>query len=139
RNKNNLLQVQKSLEAAGFNLEENKNGIMLYVVNFYLNVLLNKESVIIAQDQIEISKKQVEKAKTLVDAGSQPKSILLEADATLAANEQQLTNAQNTLDLSLLSLAQLLQVSHKGFDIQDVPLTIDAASLIYNDTDVIFN
>ena len=139
RNKNNLLQVQKSLEAAGFNLEENKNGIMLYVVNFYLNVLLNKESIIIAQDQINISKKQVEKAKTLVEAGSQPRSTLLEADATLAANEQQLTTAQNTLDLSLLSLAQLLQVSHKGFDVQDVPLTIDSASLIYNDTDLIFN
>ncbi|MDF1518053.1 MAG: TolC family protein [Lutibacter sp.] len=139
RNKNNLLQVQKSLEAAGFDLEENKNGIMLFVVNNYLNVLLNKESIIIAQDQIYISQKQVEKAKVLVDAGSQPRTTLLEAEATLAANEQQLTTAQNTLDLSLLSLAQLLQVSHKGFDIQEVPLTIDAASLIYNDTDLIFN
>ncbi|KUO67693.1 MAG: transporter [Lutibacter sp. BRH_c52] len=139
RNKNNLLQVQKSLEAAGFNLEENKNGIMLYVVNFYLNVLLNKESIVIAQDQIDISKKQVERAKTLVEAGSQPKTTLLEAEATLAANEQQLTTAKNTLDLSLLSLAQLLQVSHKGFDVQDVPLTINSASLIYNDTDIIFN
>lgn len=138
RNKNNLLQVQKSLEAAGFDLEENKNGIMLYVVNFYLNVLLNKESLIIAQDQIDISKNQVEKAKALVEAGSQPEATLLEAEATLAANEQQLTTAQNTLDLSLLSLAQLLQVSHKGFDVQDVALTIDSASLIYNDTDVIY-
>lgn len=139
RNKNNLLQVQKSLQAAGFDLEENKNGIMLYVVNFYLNVLLNKESLLIAQDQIDISIKQVEKAKALVEAGSQPRTTLLEAEATLAANEQQQTTAQNTLDLSLLSLAQLLQVSHKGFDIQDVPLTIDSASLIYNDTDLIFN
>lgn len=139
RNKNNLLQVQKNLEAAGFNLEENKNGIMLNVVNFYLNVLLNKEGIIIAQDQIEISKKQVEKAKTLVEAGSQPRTTLLEAEATLAANEQQLTTAQNALDISLLSLAQLLQVSHKGFDIQDVSITIDAASLTYNDTDLIFN
>ena len=139
RNKNNLLQVKKSLEAAGFDLEENKNGIMLFVVNDYLNVLLNKESLIIAQDQIEISKKQVEKAKVLVEAGSKPKASLLEAEATLASNEQQLTTAQNNLDLSLLALAQLIQVSHKGFDVQDVSLTIDSASLIYNDTDVIFN
>ena len=139
RNKNNLLQVKKSLEAAGFDLEENKNGIMLFVVNDYLNVLLNKESLIIAQDQIEISKKQVEKARVLVEAGSKPKASLLEAEATLASNEQQLTTAQNNLDLSLLALAQLIQVSHKGFDIEDVVLTIDSASLIYNDTDVIFN
>lgn len=139
RNKNNLLQVKKSLEAAGFDLEENKNGIMLFVVNDYLNVLLNKESIIIAQDQIDISKKQVEKARSLVESGSKPKASLLEAEATLASNEQQLTTAQNNLDLSLLALAQLIQVSHKGFDVQDVFLTIDSASLIYNDTDVIFN
>ena len=65
RNKITLLQAQKSLEAAGFDLEENKNGIMLYVVNFYLNVLLNKESIKIAEDQIVISTNQVEKAKEL--------------------------------------------------------------------------
>lgn len=139
RNKNYLLQAQKNLEVAGFDLEENKNGIMLYVVNSYLTVLLNKESIIIAEDQIVISNNQVIKAKDLVEAGEQPRNILLEAEATLAANEQQLTTAQNSLDLSLLSLAQLLQLSHIGFDIEEIVLDISSASLIYNDTDAIFN
>ncbi len=139
RNKNYLIQAQKNLEAAGFDLEENKNGIMLFVVNSYLNVLLNRESLKIAQDQIEISVNQVRKANDLVEAGEQPRNILLEAEATLATNEHQMTTAQNTLDLSLLSLAQLLQLSHKGFDIEAVVLNINSASLIYNDTDEIFN
>ncbi len=138
-NKINLLQTQKNLEAAGFDLEENKNSIMLFVVNSYLNVLLNKESIVIAEEQILISKSQVEQTKALVDAGEVPRANLLEAEATLASNEQQLTSAQNTLDLALLNLAQLLQVSHKGFDIENVTLNIDSASLIYNDTDAIFN
>jgi len=138
-NKINLLQTQKSLEAAGFDLEENKNSIMLFVVNSYLNVLLNKESIVIAEEQILISKSQVEKTQALVNAGEVPRANLLEAEATLATNEQQLTTAQNTLDLALLNLAQLLQVSHKGFDIESVTLNIDSASLIYNDTDAIFN
>ncbi|UMB52721.1 TolC family protein [Lutibacter sp. A64] len=138
-NKINLLQTQKNLEAAGFDLEENKNSIMLFVVNSYLNVLLNKESIVIAEEQILISKSQVEQTKALVDAGEVPRANLLEAEATLASNEQQLTSAQNTLDLALLNLAQLLQVSHKGFDIESVTLNIDSASLIYNDTDAIFN
>jgi len=139
RNKYNLLQTQKTLEAAGFDLQENKNNIMLFVVNSYLNVLLNKESIKIATDQITISKSQVEKANQLVDAGEQPRSVLLEAEATLANNEQQLTASKNALDLSLLSLAQLLQLSHKGFDIETVELNINSASLIYNDTDEIYN
>lgn len=139
RNRNLLIQAQKNLEAAGFDLEENKNGIMLYVVNGYLNVVLNKEGLKIAEDQVVIGTQQVQKAKDLVEAGEQPRNILLEAEATLAANEQQLVTAQNTLDISLLNLAQLLQLSHKGFDVEGVQLNVNAASLIYNDTDEIFN
>jgi outer membrane protein len=139
RNKYNLLQAKKQLQAAGFDLQENKNNIMLYVVNSYLNVLLAKENIIIAQDQVDISKNQVEKAKDLVAAGSSAKAALLEAEASKASNDEKLTNAKNSLDLALLSLSQLLQVSNKGFDVEDVKLNIDSASLLYNDTDAIFN
>ena len=139
RNKNYLLQTKKNLEAAGFDLEKNKNDIMLYVVNSYLNALLSKENLTIAEDQVAISKSQLDKVKSLVDSGSQPMSTLYEAQATLANNEQQLTTAKNNVDLALLSLAQLLQISHRGFDVQDVELNINSASLIYNDTDDIYN
>lgn len=139
RNQMNLMQARKNLEAAGYDLEESKNNIMLFVVNSYLNVLLNKESVIIAKDQVEISKKQVEITKKLVDAGSSPKADLLDAQATLASNEERLTSALNQVDLALLSLAQLLQLPHAGFDVETVELSVNASSLLYNDTDHIFN
>ena len=57
---------------------------MLFVVNSYLNVFLNKESIKIAKDQIDISKSQLEKAQALVKAGEVPRANLLEAEATLA-------------------------------------------------------
>lgn len=138
RNRNNLFQAKKDLEAAGYDLEANKNIIMLYIVNSYLDILLNKENLKIAQDQIVISESQVEKSKGLVESGSKAKAILLEAQATLATNKQQLTSAQNAVNISLLNLAQLLQISHKGFDIADVKLDVTSASLIYNDTDAIY-
>lgn len=138
RNKNILAQAKKDLESAGYDLEENKNTIMLFIVNSYLNVLLNKESLKIAQDQIVISENQVVLAKGLVESGSKAKAVLLEAEATLATNNQQLTSVQNTLDLSLLSLAQLLQISHKGFDIEDVLLNMTSEALQYKNTDDIF-
>lgn len=138
RNRNILAQAKKDLEAAGYDLEENKNTIMLFIVNSYLNVLLNKESLIIAEDQIVISKNQVKEAQGLVESGSKAKSVLLEAQATLATNNQQLTGAQNTLNLSLLSLAQLLQISHKGFDVEDVLLNMTSEALKYKNTDDIF-
>jgi outer membrane protein len=100
--------------------------------------LLNKENLKIAKDQIEISESQVEKSKGLVESGSKARAVLLEAQATLATNNQQYTSAQNALDLSLLSLAQLLQISHKGFDVEEVVLEVSSASLIYSDTDAIY-
>lgn len=139
RNKRSLEQAQKTLEAAGYNLEENKNGIMLFVVNSYLNVLLNKENLKIAKDQLEISKGQLERAAELVESGTQPRATLLEAEATIATNRQQVTTAQNALDLSILSLAQLLMVSHKDFDIQDYNFDITEAALMYNNTDEIYD
>jgi outer membrane protein len=139
RNRNNLLQAKKNLETAGYDLEANKNSIMLFIVNSYLNVLLNKESLIISEEQIVISESQVEKAKGLVESGSKAKAILLEAQATLATNQQQLTASKNALDLSLLSLAQLLQISHKGFDVEDVLLNMTAPAIENKNTDDIFN
>jgi outer membrane protein len=139
KNKNILIQAKKDLEAAGFNLQENKNNIMLFVVNSYLNVLLAKENIIIAQDQVKISANQVEKAKELVAAGASAKAALLEAEASKASNVENLTNALNNLDLALLSLSQLLQIPNKNFDIKDVTLNINSGALLYNDTDAIFN
>lgn len=139
RNRMALIQAKQNLEAAGFDLEESKNNIMLFVVNGYLNVLLNKESVIIAKEQIEVSKTQVEFTKELVEAGSSPIADLLDAQATLASNEEQLTIRQNQVDLALLSLAQLLQLSPRGFDVEPVALTVNSSSLVYNDTDQIYN
>ena len=138
RNKNILAQAKKDLEAAGYDLEESKNTIMLFIVNSYLNVLLNKETLKISEDQIVISKNQVEKSKGLVESGAKARAVLLEAEATLATNNQQLTAAKNDLDLSLLNLAQLLQISHKGFDIEDVLLNMTSEALKYTSTDDIF-
>ncbi|MDP6922302.1 MAG: TolC family protein [Lutibacter sp.] len=138
RNKYLLEQAKKNLEMAGYDLEEQKNTLMLSIVNAYLNVLLGKESLSIAKEQVLIGKSLVEKERTLVASGVKAQASLLQAEASLAENRQQEVATQNNVDLALLSLAQILQVSHKGFDIKEVVLNIDAASLIYNDTDLIY-
>lgn len=138
RNQYLLQQAKKNLELASLITNESKNNIMLLVVNEYLNVLLNKESLKIAEDQVNITKNQVEKSKKLIEAGVKPKATLLEAEATLANNKQQAVVAKNNLELSLLSLAQLIQTSYKNFDIEDVNITINTATLTYKDTDKIF-
>ncbi|MDP2089338.1 MAG: TolC family protein [Flavobacteriaceae bacterium] len=139
RNLNTVKQAELGHEASILSLEKIKNDISLNVVNYYLNILFNKESVKVAQEQLQISKLQLNRTKQLVAEGVKPKGDLLEAEATLANDEEKLVSAQNSLDLSLLSLAHLLQISPKNFDVQEVKLNISSLTLKYNNTDAVFD
>lgn len=138
RNLNSIKQAELGHEASLLDLEKMKNDISLYVVNSYLNILFNKENLKVAQDQLQISKLQLSKVERLVEEGARAKSELLEAEATVASDEEKVVTAQNSLDLSLLSFAQLLQVSHRNIDIEDVKLSLGTPQLKYDDTDAIF-
>ncbi len=139
RNINNLKLAKNQFEKAKLSVEETKNNILLYIVNLYLGILLNKEAISVAEEQVKITKKQTERAKSLVESGVKPKSLLLEAEANVASAQEKLVNAQNNFDLAKLNLAQALQISSEDFNIEEIDITIDKASLTYQDVDVIFN
>lgn len=138
RNLNTLKQAKLGHEASVLDLEKMKNDISLNVVNYYLNALYNKESIKVAKEQLEISKLLLEKTKKLIESGSKSRSELYDSEASVANDEEKLVSAQNSLDLSILSLAQLLQVSHRDFDIKEVNLKLSSPNLSLNNTDLIF-
>ncbi|MDO7172904.1 TolC family protein [Mariniflexile sp. AS56] len=139
RNTNLYKQAKLGLESSKVQLQKLKDDISLFVVNSYLNALLNKENYKIAEEQYKVTQQQVERITVLFNEGSQPKSALLDVEAQLASNKEQLINAQNSIDLALLNLAQLLQISHRGFDVEEVTFNLSSVELLYNDTDQIFN
>jgi len=138
RNLNVLKQSKIALKSSSFDLEKMKNDISLNVLNAYLNVLFNKETIKTAKSQVKISKEQLEKTTKLVKAGVQPKGNLLDVEATYASDQEKLVNAQNGLDLALLNLTQLLQLPKNNFDVKDVTIKIPTVSLITNNPNVIF-
>jgi len=127
-------QAKIGLETSKYDLEKLKDDISLIVVNSYLNVLFNKENLKIAQSQIKVSSQQVVQASKLLEAGVQPKSNLLEAEANLANDEQKVVVAQNALDLALLNLAQTLQLDYVGFNVEDISIENPSNLLLYNET-----
>jgi outer membrane protein len=95
-----------------------KDDISLFVINAYLDVLFSKEAVKVAVPQVEITKEQLERTSQLVEAGTLPRGDLLDVEATLANDEQNLIITQNSVRLSLITLAQLLQLEdYENFDI----------------------
>ncbi|MFC5194616.1 MULTISPECIES: TolC family protein [Bizionia] len=126
RNTSTYKQAELGIESSQLQLDILKDNISLNVVNQYLNILLNKENLKVAEEQIIISEKQVNQLSELVDSGVRPRADLYEVQAQLASDQERLINTQNSVDLALLSLAQLLQVSQDGFDVQPMALTLPA-------------
>ena len=139
RNINLLNQSKLNLERNQFELEKFKDDISLNVANTYLNVLFNKENLELAKLQVEFSEFQVNQVKTLVEAGSEPNSTLIETQATYSRDIQNLTIAENNHDLALLTLAQLLQLPYENFDVKVIEIDTPSANLMYNDIAPILN
>ena len=126
---NRLRKSDLAILASRYQVDKIKDDISLNVINSFLRVLFDKETLKVAEPQLEISKKQLERTQALVDAGTLPKGDLLDIQATLANDEQSVVVAENNLKISLLSLAQLLQLDDiYNFDVADssisnIPLT----------------
>ncbi|MFR3489335.1 MAG: TolC family protein [Alistipes ihumii] len=68
---------------------------------------------------VALSMAQIERSRLLVDSGKSPESELYESRALLAKDSLTLTQARNTLTLSLLDLSQALnREDATGFDIR---------------------
>jgi len=119
----NLREVQRaklSKLASQYRLSKMKDDISLFVANAYLQVLLNKANLESLLSQNEVSNAQIERTQQLVDAGSLPRGDLLEIQATNAREQQDIVNARNNIQISLISLAQLLLVKdYESFDVED--------------------
>ncbi|WP_338357220.1 TolC family protein [Yeosuana marina] len=127
----NLRQLHRSnlqILASKYQLDSMKDDISLFVANSFLQILFNKEQLKVLKSQLEISKQDLARTQELVDAGSLPKGDVLEIQATVATQEQQIVVAENTLLISKIQLAQSLLIEdYENFDIVDanynVPLT----------------
>lgn len=119
----NFKEVQRakiSKLAAQFRLTKMEDDISLYVANNYLQVILNKANLKVLTAQNTITKDQLSRTQDLVDAGVLPEGDLLEIRANDASERQAIVNAENTVEVSLISLAQLLLIKdYQNFDIEE--------------------
>lgn len=138
RNKNNLKQAELSIKGSELDVEQNENDISLRVVNAYLNVLFAKENVNVAKVQSEISANQIKRAKAQFNAGAVPKSDLLNVQSSAANDAQTVVIQENNLNLNLLQLAQLLQISPNGFDVATIEVSSPSEALLLSTSNEVY-
>lgn len=136
--KYNIDARRAEMKASEADLDKIKSDIELNVTIAFLQVLLYKENVRTLSDQLELTLQKIEQKIVLVNAGKQPEGELYELKAQQAKEEMSLTQADNNLKLSLLDLAQIIELEHfENLDI-DVPenmmpseLTLLSAEEVY--------
>ncbi len=120
RNLRQLQRAKLSGLAAQYSLEQMQDDIALFVANSYLQVLVNKETLKVLEEQHLVTLDQLDRTQKLVDQGVAPQGDLLQIKALSAEEEQQIITAENAVHLSLVSLAQTLLIEdYENFDIAE--------------------
>lgn len=123
-----------NLEAATADLGKARDNISVQVAQAYVQILYNIELRDVAQRQIDIDSMQVERLREMYRTGKASGVEVAQQEATLAQSRLTLTQADNDYRISLLTLAQLLELpSPEGFTIvrPDIAaLTVDEAAAL---------
>ena len=104
--------------AKKYDIEKVINDISITVATDFLQLLFNKELVIMAEKQLDISSQQEERISKLVKEGQLAKSSLLETRSQVASEQLQLVKAKSQKAIALLNIKQLLEIeANNNFEI----------------------
>lgn len=109
-NINSLRAAQQDKLSSEESLNRAKENVIFNTSSRYLQVLLNVELLEIAQGNLETSLKQLEQINAQVEVGSRPVVDLYNQESQVANDELQVTNQENALSISKLSLVRQLQI-----------------------------
>lgn len=112
------------------NVEKVKNDLVLSVVTKYLEAITNKDLTTAAQQQVALSKTQLEAQRANYEVGNKTLADLSQARSQLATDELSLTTAQNSYDLSILDLKQLMEMNPVTDIVLEKPPLPDVEKLV---------
>ncbi|TFF37945.1 TolC family protein [Mucilaginibacter psychrotolerans] len=115
--KSDIQQKNVEVERANLSILQQVNDLTLQITQYYLNILLDKETIIYQQNVVATSQAQVDRAKKRLDAGSIAQKDVAQLLAQLANDKYTLVTAENAQRQDLISLKQLLQLSATSFDV----------------------
>lgn len=126
QNYNTVKKNELAYTSSQYDSEKMENDIALQLTGAYLNIIFNHEMLMVAQNQADITKQQIERTRNLVEAGTLPKGDLLEIEAQGLMEEVNVIRADNNLSLSYLDLLQILDLSaNEDFEIERPNITVD--------------
>jgi outer membrane protein len=126
-----IRQNSYNLMARLQDVESLKNNITVSIGGSYLQILLNTELLKIAEDQLAVTRQQVERNQRFVEVGNLSRGDLYEIQAQEAREAASVVKARNELETSYLNLIQYMDLEPseiKMFSIVTPKLEITDAS-----------
>lgn len=137
---NQIKQNKLLLEQSIFQEEVEKNNIVLNILETYLQTLYSKESISIADNNLDASEKEVLRAKARLDAGTIALSDYTEAQSQAATNKYNVIAAKNDYQQNIIVLKQLLELQPLDtLEIEAIDENMDLINLELNKNEVYNN
>jgi outer membrane protein len=116
---NQIKQNRLLLYADQTATEKVRNDLVLQVVTSYMQILYNRDLLAASIQQQEVARLTANQQQLLLDAGNKTLADVSEAKSQVATAELNVTNAQNALTISNLTLAQLMEMPpNTTFEVQ---------------------
>ncbi|MBA3663129.1 MAG: TolC family protein [Bacteroidetes bacterium] len=120
-------------------LKQRQYDLSLNVASAYISVVFSDELLKVSQNQLDITKEQLDRTQKLVTAGALAKSVEYDIKAQLANEEVNVTVADNNYQLAILNLTQLMNLdSVTNFSVGKPNIEVQADQLLNNNINSIY-
>lgn len=117
---NEIAASQLDLQAITAELEKAREDMEINITTFYLQILYYKEIHAIAEQQVALSREQLERTQKLYENGRASEAQIYEVEAQIANDNLSVVQAASDLQIAILSLTQMLELpSPEGFDVEE--------------------
>ncbi|WP_345951812.1 TolC family protein [Mucilaginibacter sp. PAMB04274] len=109
---NSIRQTALAYQAGKMDFEQAKNDITLNVITIYLQVINNTDLLTQANNQLEVSRQQVQRLQVMNANGAVKPSDFYDVKGQQGTDQLTVINAKNALDASKLNLLQIMNVPY---------------------------
>ncbi len=110
--KNNIRQNELNAKASELTWQQQKDNVTINIILAYLQILSNQEQLKAAENQVLVTKTQVERLQILHNSGAIAPATYYDMKGQLSNDELIVLTLKNSLETAKISLAQLINIPY---------------------------
>jgi outer membrane protein len=110
--KNTIRQNELAFQTATMQWQQAKDELTLNVILAYLQILNNEDALVLAKQQADVSRQQVERLQIMANEGATPPANLSDLRGQYAGDKLSIISAENNLSSSSLALTRLMNIAY---------------------------